>query len=684
MIFINSQQIIRIIGICLFLAFFLNTKAQYSSSDSLNFALKSSTGIERIDLLNQQLEIDVCGEISKSHEYLNEISLLLQTNDYPKGEFEAFRHHAKMVACLGKLDSSIFYAQKALDIGIKHSFKKEIVILLSDLGYLKQSAGEFDSSSYYFLKCLDMAYLIKDSLYIGSAHIGLGTNQQHTGFIDKAMESYFFALDIAEKIDNKPLIITAKLNIATINYDHYPEKLKSSFFLELLQLSRSIGDKQREISVLEWLGYLKADSGVFDLSINYFEEGIRINREVKDQNREILLLQGMSYTYNKSGDHQKSINTNNEIIDLSKSSGYELYLPSMYVNNVSNYMALEKYENAIEDALLAIAAGKKSNQVESYYKVYPNLAQAYHKVGKHDKAYEAQFEYSRINVAIFNSEKSKQLEELQTKYEIEKKEAEIATLSQQAAIQDLKIAQRNQAIVIGLVGFALILIIFYFIYRERNIKKDRIQTELEHRFLRSQLNPHFIFNALLAIQNFMLKNDGQAAALYLTKFSKLMRQILESSREEFIPIEEEIEMLKNYMDIHQLRLQNSFAYSIEIAEDIDPETDTIPPLFVQPFIENAIEHGIVNAKEKGLIELSLKKSAGYIHIEIKDNGGGLKGGSSNPKEHNSLATTIIKERMELFNKTLKDQIQLILGDVKGENGEILGAKVELKVPFGYI
>ncbi|MFT6868016.1 MAG: tetratricopeptide (TPR) repeat protein [Cyclobacteriaceae bacterium] len=679
-----NKRILKLIGSALFMFIYSFANCQNPTTDSLNIALKTTTGIERIDLLNLLLKMDICSDKSRSLQFLSEINLLLKNINYPKGDFMATRHFAQLLACSGKLDSSIFYGQKALDIAMKNSFNKEMVNLLSDLGYFKQSAGEFDSSTYYFLKCLEMAHLMEDSIYIGAAHIGLGTNQQHTGSIDKAIESYYDALDIAEKIDNQPLIITAKLNIATINYDHHPEKLKSSFFLDLLTLSRSIGDKQREISVLEWLGYLKADSGDFDLSINYFQEGIRINREVKDQNREILLLQGISYTYNKSGDHQKSINTNNEIIELSKSSGYELYLPSMYVNNVYNYMALEKFKEAIRDAILAIEVGEKSNQIESYFKVYPKLALAYHQVGNHQKAYEAQLKYSQINEEVFNSEKSKQLTEIETKYETEKKEAEIATLSQKAAIQELKITQRNQTISIGLVLFALILIIAFFVYRERSIKKNRIQTELEHRFLRSQLNPHFIFNALLAIQNFMLKNDGQAAALYLTKFSKLMRQILESSREEFISVEEEIEMLKNYMDIHQLRLQNSFSYTIKIADNIDPETDTIPPMFVQPFVENAIEHGIVNAKEKGLIELSLNKVAGYIHIEIKDNGCGLSGRSSNLKEHNSLATTIIKERMELFNKTLKDQIQLILGEIISENGDILGTKVELKVPFGYI
>jgi sensor histidine kinase YesM len=131
-------------------------------------------------------------------------------------------------------------------------------------------------------------------------------------------------------------------------------------------------------------------------------------------------------------------------------------------------------------------------------------------------------------------------------------------------------------------------------------------------------------------------------------------------------------------------LNDSFDYSIEIGENIETETDTIPPMFVQPFVENAIEHGIINAQEKGLIELRFRKENEYISIEVQDNGGGLSKGGVNTDNHTSLASTIIRERMDLFNKSLKEKIKLILNEVKNEQGEILGTMVELKVPFSYI
>lgn len=281
---------------------------------------------------------------------------------------------------------------------------------------------------------------------------------------------------------------------------------------------------------------------------------------------------------------------------------------------------------------------------------------------------------------IYDEQRSQQLNLVRTQYETEKKEAKIQSLSQESAIQALELKQKNQSIIIGLVLILSVLIAVYFSYKQRESKKQQTQTELEQRFLRSQLNPHFISNALVAVQSFMLKNDSGKAAIYLTKFSKLMREILENSRKEFIPVEEEISMITNYLDIHKLRLE-SFDFKIHIDEDIDPEVDTIPPMFIQPFVENAIEHGISNIKD-GHIELKFSKDDEYIAIEINDNGIGL---STKPQvKHNSLSSTIIQERMDLFNKSLKRKITLAMNNIENTKGEISGTRIELKVPFSYI
>ncbi|MEO9966387.1 MAG: histidine kinase [Reichenbachiella sp.] len=643
--------------------------------------LTPEEGGAQLEVLLQLMQSNVCKNDSLALAYYHQLTHSPFFADSKLVKFKTFQSYGDLKYCAGDLDSSIFYYREAATIGLKNNLYNEVGQVLSKLGNFFQSAGNFDSSSFYFNKGLSVAIDAKDSLSMGSIYVGLGTLQQHAGQIDSALAIYFKALDIAERIDDKPLMITAQLNISTIYYDHQPQNLKISDFEAMLEVARSIGDQKREISILEWLGYLKADSGQYDAGLMNFEEGIAVNRLIKDRNREILLMQGISYLYNQAGDYSKSVDTNNDIIDLARQSGYELYLPSLYTRNVSGYLKLKDYEKVVSYAELAIEAGKKSGQVELYYSVYKDLAMAYAKLGNHAQAYEARLEFTRLKDQIYDVQKSRQLAEIQTKYETAKKEAEISALSQRATIQSLEIKQKNIAIVVGVVLIILVALGIYLTLRQRALRVSQMQMELEQRFLRSQLNPHFISNALLAVQNFMLKNQPEIAASYLSKFAKLMRETLENSRKEFILLEDELKMLTNYMDIHKMRMSDRFDYHISVADEIDTESDSIPPMFVQPFVENAIEHGIVNADGKGQIDLTFEKEGEYISIVIQDNGGGLASTDSQSENHTSLSSAIIQERMAIFNKTLKRKIQLVMKEIIDENEEIRGTKVELKVPF---
>ncbi len=431
----------------------------------------------RIDSLISLMETTACDQDSLTLMYYGAIKGSL--GGYPRGALKALEQLGKMKYCTGDLDSAIYYYRRAAQIGLQHDLDAESVKLLNRLGFYFQTAGLLDSSSYYLNKGLLLAQEVGDSLYIGSSYVGIGILYQHKGQIDRALDAYFQALRIAEAIDDKPLIITAKLNVATIYYDHQPSKLKSSDFLELLDLTRIIGDQQREVSVLEWLGYLKADSSEFDEAVAYFNLGLKVNESVRDQNSEILLLQGISHAYNLAGDHEQSIATNNRVIELARSSGYELYLPSMYVNNVSNYLALGRYREAIQDGLLAVEAGKKSGQVELYYKVLQDMAMAYNYLNMPDKAFETQLEYTKLSKAILDAEKSRQLAEMQTKYETEGKQAEIELLSREAAIQRLQLSKQGYF----LAGLIVLIVVIIgggvLIYRQRQMKQQQAITDLE-------------------------------------------------------------------------------------------------------------------------------------------------------------------------------------------------------------
>ena len=273
---------------------------------------------------------------------------------------------------------------------------------------------------------------------------------------------------------------------------------------------------------------------------------------------------------------------------------------------------------------------------------------------------------------------------MEIQYDFDKKQdaAEHARM-QERLISENKIKQ--QRIYLG--GLALLLIIvavFSLLYlRHAQLRAKYSQIDLEQRLLRAQMNPHFISNSLCAIQELIMAEKPQKANTFLTKIARLMRNILENSREEFVPLEKELETLKLYMDVQQLRFDNGFVYDINVDISIDPENVSVPPMFAQPCVENAIEHGLLPGKEGGRIGVRYSLRDGLMMLEVTDNGIGREKAAvkipSMKKE--SISTRLTEKRLEHFRKVLKEkQISYEIIDLF-EEGIASGTKVVMLLPW---
>ncbi len=217
------------------------------------------------------------------------------------------------------------------------------------------------------------------------------------------------------------------------------------------------------------------------------------------------------------------------------------------------------------------------------------------------------------------------------------------------------------------------------------MKNEHKTVLLEQKLLRLQMNPHFIFNALSNIMNFMEEKNTNSAIRYLSTFSKLLRTTLESNRKDTILLEQEISGLTNYLELQKLRYEDKFEYAVEVDDRLDPEEVTIPPMLIQPFIENAIEHGIQQKQTTGHIKVRFMQKDDKIICEIEDDGVGReKAWETKYKTrttHTSLATAIITDRIQAINKKMKQKIRLDIIDLKSGNNEPLGTKVVLDMPW---
>jgi hypothetical protein len=235
-------------------------------------------------------------------------------------------------------------------------------------------------------------------------------------------------------------------------------------------------------------------------------------------------------------------------------------------------------------------------------------------------------------------------------------------------------------------GLLLAVFIVMKILESQRLKEERKKelVVLENKFFRSQLNPHFIFNALLAIQSFIYKKEPEEAVRYMTSFAKLVRYILSIADEESISLDKEIQFTKNYLELQRLRFSNKFDYNINIENNINPEMIKVPPLLAQPFIENSIEHGIQFKPSRGRLDINLFSENNHLVFEVLDDGIGREASRKlyvgRTDKPTSYGIAIIEQRIALMNKIMDNNIEIDIIDLEN-NGKSAGTKVNIRIPY---
>ncbi len=281
--------------------------------------------------------------------------------------------------------------------------------------------------------------------------------------------------------------------------------------------------------------------------------------------------------------------------------------------------------------------------------------------------------------SITNQENAKKFALAEMNFDYKKKEA---LLSEKAKRQ-------TQFTIFSVLGTLLLIGLIFVTYNRMQVKKrltlQKEVAEYEQKALHLQMNPHFVFNCLGSISSFIVQNGTDSALKYLSKFSKLMRLTLEYSKGSLIPIDKEIESLQNYLELEQLRFHNKFIFNIQSSDKVEFNMG-LPPLLIQPFVENAILHGMVPKEGNGKIDVNFDVQNGQLVCTITDDGIGLTE-SKNLKEnsvtaHKSMALEITKKRLEIMESTLSKSAQIDISEL--ESNTKSGTKVTLRLPIQYI
>jgi LytS/YehU family sensor histidine kinase len=306
--------------------------------------------------------------------------------------------------------------------------------------------------------------------------------------------------------------------------------------------------------------------------------------------------------------------------------------------------------------------------------------------GDWQKAYHYQAILTRSRDSLNALVRNRDLIELQTKYETSRKEQQIEQLSLENQYKDARLDQSRVYLASLGAMIIMLIIIGILLIRQDKIRAQQRTVVLEQKLLRSQMNPHFIFNSMASIQDFIISRDARSAAIYLSRFAGLIRNILDASINESIPVRKEIETIEHYLHLQKVRLEEKFDFVINKDEAFEDDRLRIPALLVQPFVENAIEHGIRNKTGKGLVKVEFLLRDHWLSIVVEDDGVGRARAREfaelKKKDHASVSTSLIQERLKLLNRKSRSKITLEIRDLYDNAGEAAGTRVEIVVPVG--
>jgi hypothetical protein len=396
-------------------------------------------------------------------------------------------------------------------------------------------------------------------------------------------------------------------------------------------------------------------------------------------------LNKLAWTHYEMGALEKSLEAYQEDLELSRQIGNKNLITNCLGNMGNIYRDWNYYEKAIEYYTLSIEVSKEIRDIYNLMWLYRDISQMYADLGRFELAYDNFVLHSAYNDTLMSDDYNRRLLQAQTKYEQEKTESELE-------LMEVRL-QRNNYLLYGLAGLSLLILVITFLLLRTNRLRSRERLEamnnkisnLTQKNLRSQMNPHFIFNTLNSIQYYVFKNDRIASNDYMTKFAKLIRKTLENSEHPAIPIKEEINALELYLELEALRFKEKFKYQINIDEEIDTYMYKIPTMLIQPYVENAIGHGLMHKDGKGYIHVGLQLDTDSIICTIEDNGIGRKKAmeikNNKNKNHKSLGTSITESRLRLVNSLYGKNMKVVYTDLTDEEGNASGTKVMINIPL---
>lgn len=567
---------------------------------------------------------------------------------------------------------------------------------------------DFNSASQEAAMALKLSKADGDTKTLAKTMLFLGRYSLRTGFYKESIDYYNNCLSLIKKEHLLSYLPLCYKSLASVYYKM--ENFKA--FNNTLQLMINEGYKEHDTSLVK-SGYLTLGTSLTGENRNYrkadslyaselkvpdslvfrdFKKADSILRlclnialKKRDTSYIVRSLSVLGWNFYRESKFESAINEYNKTLHFSIPGKMPQYTANAYGNLGTIYRDMNMPDLSLQYYIKSIDLAKRYNDLYNLYWVYLDMSDMYLQRGDTSKAFINYVLYEKYNNLLLKKSNTQGLTDAKIRYDAETHKKELQLLS-------LKLS--NQRLLIyGYTGlFILSLAIGILIFSRAKINSKRRISEMNHRIaeitqanLRQQMNPHFIFNTLNSIQYYMYQHDKLATNNYLTKFSSLMRKVLENSQHTSITLRDELEALTLYLDLEMIRFKDKFDYEIKVDDEIDPLLYKVPTMLIQPYVENSISHGLVPCEGKGKVIINLNLEDGYIMCTIEDNGIGREAALEIKRKketnHNSLGTRIVSSRLDLVNALYGTSLKTTYTDLKNSAGEPDGTRVEIQIPI---
>ncbi len=615
---------------------------------------------------------DTTGNIQDSAQitYLRNIS---ESVDDSLKLMDAYFEYGQYFDNEDSISGAIEYMNKALVVANSLLQHNKIATIANSLARLYWMSGRFEASNDTYIQALNSAEIMHDSSEVSKICGNLGNNYNYLGDYDKAIKYALKGIMIKETSGDLERICYHYVSMANIFKEHDNIEKREEYVLKAYKMKdvegcASFGDLAK---IYNSLGGIAESNNMHDKALLYYDTLLNLCKEVDYYRGISAALTNSSLIYKQLDQPEKALELTIEAEQYFGGNPYDI----IYSNNnkADLYYILNQEEKALEFAMDNIQMEELNYYLTEKLRCFQLLSELNYSLANYKVAYIWKDSLRNTENQLRNENVQTAIEELETQYETEKKEQQIELLTAENRLKN----QRLNAGV-ALVGVMLIVIfLILYILRIRKKQAELVQNNLQQQVFRSQMNPHFIFNVMGSIQNFMIQNDNKKASKYLSQFASLTRATLNHSSVEMISLENEISMLKNYVELEKMRSPEKFDFIIHYDDDLETEFIEIPPMLIQPFIENSIKHGFSNIAEKGILELFISDKTDWIEFIIVDNGQGVQ---KKQNGHRSMAMSIFEKRRKLIQQKYKTDFKYEFLNLKDESPDKSGVKITIEIP----